>query len=145
MHWQPLMLYFLLFPLQLCFLLVKNNLSHAISSYLHGKLISWTIAFYMSLCCTVLLRIMNISIFTNRIISLICICQLYLFFFFCNFTSHGICINFENQQIYNLNNLSFFVACVGEPKSVLTRFLGTLLGFQNYELLDFILQCNLVA
>ena len=139
------MLYFLLFPLQLCFILVKRYLSHAISPYLHGKLINWTSAFYMSLCCTVLPRIMNISIFTNRIIVLFVFANYILFFFFCNFTSHGICISFHNQQIYYLNNLYFFVACVGEPKSVLTRFLGTLLGFQNYELLDFILQCNLVA
>ena len=34
---------------------------------------------------------------------------------------------------------TFFVASVGQPKSVLTRYLGTLLDFQTYELLDFIL------
>ena len=75
----------------------------------------------------------------NRDISIICICQLYSMLLHMYFTSHGICINFDNQQIYYLINLYFFVACVGQPKSVLTRYLGTLLGFQNYELLDFIL------
>ena len=57
-----------------------------------------------------------------------------LYFFVCNFTSHGICINFDNQQVYYLVNLYFFVACVGQPESVLTRYLRTLLGFQIYEL-----------
>ena len=33
----------------------------------------------------------------------------------------------------------------GHPKSVLTRHLGTLLGCQNYELLDYILQCDLIS
>ena len=33
--------------------------------------------------------------------------------------------------------LSF--CCTGELKSVLVRYLGTLLGFQNYDLLNFIL------
>ena len=66
-------------------------------------------------------------------------------FFTCSFTSHGICINFDNQQIYYLINLYFFVACVGQPKSVLTRCLGTLLDFQNYQLLDIILQCDLFS
>ena len=46
---------------------------------------------------------------------------------------HDICISFENQQIYYFINLYFFVACVGQPKSVLTRYLGALLDFQNYE------------
>ena len=92
------MLYFLLFPPQLCFILVFLYLS---------------IIFYA--------------------------------FFTCSFTSHGICINFDNQQIYYLINLYFFVACVGQPKSVLTRYLGTLLGFQNYQLLDFILYCDLFS
>ena len=50
---------------------------------------------------------------------------------------------FDNQQIYYLINLYFFVACLGQLKSVLTRYLVTLLGFQNYELLDFILQRDL--
>ena len=69
--------------------------------------------------------------------------QLFIFvndilcFFVCNFTSHGICINFDQQQIYYLTNLHFFVAFVGQPKSVLTRYLGTLFGFEDYELLDF--------
>ena len=56
--------------------------------------------------------------------------------FLCNFTSHGICIDFDNQQIFYLINLYFYAACMGHPKSVLTRYLGTFLGFQNYELLD---------
>ena len=57
--------------------------------------------------------------------------------FSCNFTSHG---TFEKQQIINhLTNLHFLVACVGQPKAVLRRNLGTSLGSQNYELLDFIL------
>ena len=54
-----------------------SYLSHAISPYLHGKLISSTGAFYLSFCCTVLPRILNILIFMNRVISIICICQLY--------------------------------------------------------------------
>ena len=112
--------------------------SHAISPYLHAKLINWTSAFYLSFCCTVLPRILNILIFMNRVISIICICQLY-FMLLCSFLSHGICINFDNQQIYYLINPYFFVACVVQPKSVLTRYLGTLLGFQSYKLLDFIL------
>ena len=77
-YWQTLMWYFLLFPLQLCFLLVKSDLSylsHATSPYLHGMLIVWTSAFYLSFCCTVLPRILNILIFLNRAISIICICQ----------------------------------------------------------------------
>ena len=58
--------------------------------------------------------------------------------FLCNFTSHGICIDFDNQQIYLLN-LYFFIACMGQLdilKPVFTKYLGTFLGFQNYELLD---------
>ena len=47
---------------------------------------------------------------------------LYLSIIFCfflrNFTSHGIGINFDNQQIYYLITLYFFIACVGQPKSV---------------------------
>ena len=54
-------------------------------------------------------------------------------------------MNFDNQKIYHLINLYFFVASVVLPKPVLTRYLGTLLGFQNYELLDFILQCDLFS
>ena len=73
------MLCFLLFPL--CFLLVKSFLSHAISPYLHGKLINWTSAFYLSFCCMVLPRILNILFFMNGVISIICICQLYFMFF----------------------------------------------------------------
>ena len=114
-----------------------SYLSHAISPYLHGKLINWTSAFYLNFCCTFLPRILNILIFMNRVISIICTCKLYFHMWF---YIKGICINFDNQQIYYLINLYFFVACVGQPKSVLTRYLGTLLGFQNYELLDFILR-----
>ena len=112
-----------------------SYLSHSNSPYLHGKVINWTNAFYLSFCCTVLPRILNILIF----ISIICICQLHFSFIICNFTSHGICINFDKQQIFYLINTYFFVVCVGQRKSVLTRYLGTLSGFQNYELLDFIL------
>ena len=116
-----------------------SYLSHSNSPYLHGKVINWTNAFYLSFCCTVLPRILNILIFMNRVISIICICQLHFSFIICNFTSHGICINFDKQQIFYLINTYFFVVCVGQRKSVLTRYLGTLSGFQNYELLDFIL------
>ena len=49
--------------------------------YFHGKLINWTSAFYFSFCCTVLPRILNILIFINRFISVICICQLYFILF----------------------------------------------------------------
>ena len=51
-------------------------LSHVISPYLHGKLINSLSAFYLSFCCTVLSRILNILIFMNKVISIICICQL---------------------------------------------------------------------
>ena len=81
----------------------------------------------------------------EQFISIIWICQLYFMLFHMQFTWHGICINFNNQQIYYLINLHFFVACVVQPKSVLSRYLETLLGFQNYELLDFILQCYLCS
>ena len=56
-------------------------LSHAISPYLHGKLITWTSAFYLSFCCRVLPKILNILILMNRVISIICICQLYFLHF----------------------------------------------------------------
>ena len=98
--------------------------SHVISPYLHGKLINCTSAFYLSFCCTVLPRILNISIFMNRVISVMCICQLYfLCFFVFNFTLHGIFINFGNQQVYYLINPYFFVACGWQRKSALTRYL----------------------
>ena len=58
-----------------------SYLSHVISPYLHEKLINWTSAFYLSFCCTVLPRILNILIFMNRVISIICICQLYFMLF----------------------------------------------------------------
>ena len=81
----------------------------------------------------------------NTVISVIYICQLYYILFICNFTPHGICINFGNQHIYYLINLYFFVACAGQPKPLLTRYLGTMSGFQNYKLLDFILLCGLFS
>ena len=59
--------------------------------------------------------------------------------FLCNFTSHGICIDFDNQQIQYLINLYFFVARMGQLdilRSIFTKYFGTFLGFQNYELLD---------
>ena len=37
-----------------------SYLSHAISPYLHRKWINWTSAFYLSFCCTVSPRILNI-------------------------------------------------------------------------------------
>ena len=69
-HWQHLMLYFLFFNYSSIFF------SHAISSFLHGELINWTSEFYLTFCCTVLLRILNILIFMNRVILIICIYQL---------------------------------------------------------------------
>ena len=56
-------------------------LSHAISPYLHGKLMNWTSELYLSFCCTVLPRILNILIFMNRVISIIYIYQLYFMLF----------------------------------------------------------------
>ena len=105
-------------------------LSHAISPYLHGKSLNWASTFYLSFCCTVLpwiyeslwIVLFHLFVFVNYI----------LCFSICNFTSHGICINSDNQQIYYLINIYFFVACVGPPKSVLTKYLGILLGFQNW-------------
>ena len=58
-----------------------SYLSHAISPYLHGKLINWTSAFYLSFYCTILPTILNILIFMNRVVSIICICRLYFLFF----------------------------------------------------------------
>ena len=57
-----------------------SYLSHAISPYLHGKLINWTSTFYLSFYCKVLSTILNILIFMNRVISIFCICQLYFIF-----------------------------------------------------------------
>ena len=62
-----------------------SYLSHAISPYLHEKLINWTREFYLSFCCTILPRILNIFIFMNRVISIICICQLYFMLFHMSF------------------------------------------------------------
>ena len=58
-----------------------HYLSHTSGPHLQGKLINWTSAFYLSFCCTVLLRILNMLIFMNRVISIICICQLYFMLF----------------------------------------------------------------
>ena len=58
-----------------------SYLSYAISPYLDGKLINWSSAFYLSYCCTVLSRILNILIVVNRVISIICVCQLYFMLF----------------------------------------------------------------
>ena len=114
---------------------VTKYLSHAISPYLHRKLINWTSAFYVSFCCTVLPRILNILIFMNKVISIICIYQLYCMLLHMYFTSHGICTNFDNQQIYYLISIYFSLACVWHLKSVLARYLRTSLGFQSYEFL----------
>ena len=104
-----------------------SYLSHAISPYPYGKMINWTSPFYLSFCYdTVLPRMTNILMFMNRVISIICISQLYLMLF--HFASYGICTNSDNHQMYYLINLYFFDACVGQPKSVLTIYLGTLLG-----------------
>ena len=51
-----------------------------------------------------------------------------------NFASQGICINFVNQQIYYFITLYFFIVFVGQPKSVLRRYLGPVLGSQNQTL-----------
>ena len=56
-----------------------NYLSHAISPYLHGKLINWTSAFYSSFW------LLNIIIFMNRFISIIYICQWYFMLFHMQF------------------------------------------------------------
>ena len=58
-----------------------SYLSPAISPYLHRKLINWISAFYLNFCCTVLPRILNILIFRNKVISIICICQLHFMLF----------------------------------------------------------------
>ena len=47
----------------------------------------------------------------------------------CNFASHGVCIDFDNQQMYYLINFYFFVTSVGQPKSVVAWYLGTFLDF----------------
>ena len=118
-------IFLFIFTLALCVLFSYRKmwlsyLSHAISPYLHGKLINWTSPFYFRFCCTFLPRILNILLF-----------QLFVFvnyIFLCNFTPHGICI----EQIYCLINLYYFLTCVGHPKSVLTWYLGTLFDFGNY-------------
>ena len=145
MYWQSLMLYFHLFPLQLFFLLVKSDLvtSHMplVLTYMEIEQVhfiwAFVVRFYPEHWIYWSLRIALFQLFV--------LVNYILCFLKCNFTSHGICINFDNQQIYYLINLYFFVACVGQWKSILTRYLGTLSGFQNYELLDFILQCELFS
>ena len=114
-----------------------SYLSHAISPYLHGKLIKWKSVFCLSFCSTVLPRILNILILWIGLFQLFVFANYILCFLTCNFTQNSICINFDNQQIYYLINLYFFIACVGQ--SALTRYLRTLLGFRNYGILDFIL------
>ena len=41
-------------------------------------------------------------------------------------------MDYGNQQIYYLINIYFFVACVEQLKPIGKRYLGNLLGFQNY-------------
>ena len=77
--WRSLMLYFLFVSSIALFSSRRkwlSYLSHAISPYLHGRLINWTSMFYLSICCTVLPRILNKLIFMNRVFSIICICLL---------------------------------------------------------------------
>ena len=82
-HWQSLVI----FPFVSSIALLSSRkkwlsyLSHAINPYLHRKLTNWTNAFYLSFCCTVWPRILNILIFINRVISIICVCQLYFMLF----------------------------------------------------------------
>ena len=59
--------------------------SYAISPYIPGKSINWTSEFYLSFRCTALLKILNTLIFMNRVISVICICQLYFTLFHMQF------------------------------------------------------------
>ena len=83
-HWQ---LFYVIFPFVSSIALFSSHkkrlsyLSHTISPYLHGKLMNWTSAFYLSFCCKVLPRILNILIFMNRFISVICISKLYFMLF----------------------------------------------------------------
>ena len=59
-----------------------SYLSHVISPCLYGKLINWTNAFYLRFCCIILPRILNILLLLmNRVISIVCICQLYFVLF----------------------------------------------------------------
>ena len=90
-----------------------------------------SLSFVVSRCQSLSLVVPLVCLFINDL-SII----FYAFSYVANFILHGICIDFGNQKIYYLINLYFFVAYMGQPKSVLTRCLGTFLGFQNYELLD---------
>ena len=80
----------LLFYISFCFLHSSvfsrkkwlSYLSHAISPYLHRKLINSTSAFHLSFFCTVLPRILSILIFMNRVNSVICICLNWYFYQF---------------------------------------------------------------
>ena len=128
-------IFIFVFIVALCCLLSyrKKWLSYlpgVISPYLYGRLVNWTSAFYLRFCCTVLPRILKIYYYSLWIglFQLFVIVNCILCFFLCNFTSNGICI----EQIYYLINLYFFVVCMGHPKSVVTQYLGTLQGFQNY-------------
>ena len=59
-----------------------SYLSHPNSPYLHGKLTNWASAFYLSFSSTAFPRILNIFIFMNTDISIICIfCYLYFMLF----------------------------------------------------------------
>ena len=112
-HWQSLIVSS---SVVFCFLVVKSDLiylSHAICPNLHGQLINWTSAFYLSFL------LYGFTQNTEYISLWIGLFQLFVFlsyilcFFLCNFTSYGICIDFDNKQKFCEINLYFFVACVG--------------------------------
>ena len=80
-HWQCAMcswISYIIFPFISSIALFSSRkmwlsyLSHAVSS--HGKLIDWTSGFYLSFCCMVFPRILNIITFMSRVVSIICIC-----------------------------------------------------------------------
>ena len=127
MHWQSLMLYFeVFFTLALCVLFSYykkwlSYISHAISPYLHEQMhLVWCFVVWFYREYWIYYYSLWIGLFQFVFVNYI------LFFFLRNFTLHGICI----EQIY-LIDLYFLVACVGHPKSVVTWYLGTLLGFRN--------------
>ena len=104
-----------------------NYLSHATSPYLHGKLINWRSAFYLSF------GLLNIFISMNRVISII--------YAFSYVVLHRmVSASIFTTRRYIIKFILTFSLPVWDSQSLfLTRYLGTLLGFQNYELLDFIL------
>ena len=141
-HWQRLMLYFLLFPLQLCFLLVKSDW---VTSRL-PLFLTYMEVDKLNKCILLELLLYGLTQNTEYIINhyeeglfeLFVFVNYILCFFIYNFTSHGICNNFHNQQIYYLINLYYFVAC-----TVLPRILNILLiimkrGYLNYLYLSII-------